>query len=50
LIKELHEALFEEKLNQKKFEEIVHSILDDIQMYKRDYKKLEQAYKKYNIL
>jgi len=46
LIKELHEALFEEKLNQKKFEEIVHSILDDIQMYKRDYKKLEQAYKK----
>ena len=30
----------------KKFEEIVYSILEDIQKYKRDYKKLEVAYKK----
>lgn len=47
LIRELHQALFDEEINQKKFEEIVYSILEDIQKYKRDYKRLEIAYKKY---
>ena len=50
LIKELHEILFEEKYNQKRFEDIVQSILEDIQKYTRDYKKLELDFKTYNFI
>jgi hypothetical protein len=42
----LHEALFNEEPAQRKFEEIVLSILEDIKKYRSDYKRLEIAYKR----